>query len=487
MPKHLGPRRRLEVEALEDRTLLAAGLYTTLKRGVLSVTGTDGSDTIVLRQTWSGVTLDAGNEHRLYVGVTRVEVSGRGGNDKIYVDTRPVAGTRTRPVDAKVDGGSGNDTIITGAGTDTVTGGSGGDTISNDAGTDRIDGGDGPDRLYGGAGNDTIVGGSGEDLVSGGKGSDSVDGGAGDDWAYGGEGTDTVLGGAGDDYAEGGAGNDRVSGGSGNDWVIGGAGTDQLFGDAGNDMLDGGPGADSFDGGRGFDQYRNQVDDLIAQFDRSDVRDVRQGEAGTCVLLASLLAVTNTGVDLAARIRQVGAHQYSVPLFRPGTGWVQQTVYFDGVWTDNDPMLAAPGEAWVLIYQRAYLQEMGVRWNDPHTDRWTRIYGDKYQRADSAFTALTGDATWTGNDGRLSADHLQFIARATAGRHPVIALTKGSGLDRYGLIEGHAYAVLGVRGNQVTLRNPWGYDGPIRQGADDGVITVSWDVFRAAMMGYAIA
>ena len=146
------------------------------------------------------------------------------------------------------------------------------------------------------------VGGSGEDLVSGGQGNDSVDGGAGADWAYGGEGTDTVLGGAGDDYTEGGAGNDRVSGGSGNDWVIGGAGADKLFGDDGNDMLDGGPGADAFDGGRGFDQYRNQVDDLIAQFDRSDVRDVKQGEAGTCVLLASLL------VDLAvARVLGGGA------------------------------------------------------------------------------------------------------------------------------------------------------------------------------------
>jgi Ca2+-binding RTX toxin-like protein len=487
MTQPAGPHRSLELEQLEERTLLSSGVYTTLRGGVLTVTGTDGPDTIELRQTPAGVTLDVGREHRVYVGVSRIEVFGRGGNDKIYVDTTAIAKTRIRPVDAFVDGGTGNDTIVTGAGNDTVLGGAGADTISTGGGNDRIDGGDGPDRLYGGDGNDTIVGGRGDDLVSGGAGNDYVDGGAGNDWVYGGTGNDSVFGGTGNDYCDGGAGNDEVHGGDGDDWVIGGAGNDKLYGDNGNDRLDGGPGVDVFDGGPGFDIYHNEINDLIAQFDKSDVKDIKQGEAGTCVLLASLLAVTNSGVDLAARIRQVGRNTYSVPLFRPGTGWIRQTVYFDGTWTDNDPMLAAPGEAWVLIYQRAYLQEMGVRWSDPNTGEWTKRYGDDYQRADAALLALTGQARWTGNGGHWSSADVATIQKALHGHHPVVALTKGSYVERYGLIDGHAYAVLGVRGNQVTLRNPWGFDGPIRQGADDGIFTVSWAAFKAGMMGYTIA
>jgi len=140
-----------------------------------------------------------------------------------------------------------------------------------------------------------------------------------------------------------------------------------------------------------------------------------------------------------------------------------------------------------LIYQRAYLQEMGVRWNDPNTDQWAALYGSKYQRADSAFLALTGNADWHGNTGAMTAADLDTMQHATDARRPVITLTTSGGLSRYGLIDGHAYAVLAVRGNQITLRNPWGSDGPVLQGADDGVVTISWDVFKASMQGFTIA
>jgi Ca2+-binding RTX toxin-like protein len=364
------PHWPLALEQLEERTLLASGIYAALNDGVLTVVGTDGPDTIVVRQTPAGVTLDAGTEHHFYLDVSRADIFGVGGDDKIYVDTSAIAGTGIKPVDAFVDGGAGNDTIVTGAGNDTI------------------------------------------------------------------------------------------------------------FGGAGNDYLDGGP---------GFNIYHYDINDLIAQFDTSDVKDIRQGEAGTCVLLASLLAVTNGGVDMAARIQQVGPNTYSVPLFRSGAGWVQETVYFDGTWTVNDPMLADPSEAWVLIYQRAYLQEMGVRWSDPQTAEWAKRYGDEYQRADAGLLALTGQARWTGNDGRLSSTDLRWIHKELKSRHAVVALTKDSNVGRYGLIDGHAYAVLGVHGNQVTLRNPWGVDGPIRHASDDGVFTVSWDVFKAGIMGYTVA
>ena len=40
---------------------------------------------------------------------------------------------------------------------------------------------------------------------------------------------------------------------------------------------------------------------------------------------------------------------------------------------------------------------------------------------------------------------------------------------------------------KVPLRNPWGTDGPLKQGADDGLLTVSWDVFRATMQRFVTA
>ena len=74
---------------------------------------------------------------------------------------------------------------------------------------------------------------------------------------------------------------------------------------------------------------------------------------------------------------------------------------------------------------------------------------------------------------------------------PIVALTRDMDLSRYGLIEGHAYTVLGVTtdaaGTRVVLRNPWGNDGPLRQGPNDGVITVSWAVFSRTMQGFCVA
>ena len=172
---------------------------------------------------------------------------------------------------------------------------------------------------------------------------------------------------------------------------------------------------------------------------------------------------------------------------------MRQTVYFDGVWTDNDPMVADAGSAWVLIYQRAYLQEMGVRWSDPNQSQWADRYGDKFQRADSALTALTGASQWhAAGAGGLTRDDLADLKAAVAGRRPTILLTRAGDLDQFGLIDGHAYTVLAVNpdgrgGATVTLRNPWGSDGPVKQGADDGVITLSWDVVRGTTQGFVVA
>src|SRR5438093_9151265 len=76
MGKPFGPHRRLQVEPLEDRSLPAAGVTVTFHNGVLGVLGTDNADTIVIRQTPQGVTLDANGQQTSYAGVVRVVVDG---------------------------------------------------------------------------------------------------------------------------------------------------------------------------------------------------------------------------------------------------------------------------------------------------------------------------------------------------------------------------------------------------------------------------
>jgi hypothetical protein len=321
-----------------------------------------------------------------------------------------------------------------------------------------------------------------------------------------------LYGGAGNDTLYGGSGNDTLDGGAGNDKLYGGAGNDTLYGGSGNNTLDGGTGTDTFVGGSGFNVYHDDFSAAAVTGTKASANNVFQGKSGTCVILSSLAAVANDGVNLAARITKTGTNQYAVPLYRPGTGWVTQTVYFDGTWTDNDPMIASPGDAWVVIYQRAFLQEMGVRWTDPDQSQWANKYGDKFQHADSALVALTGSAQWHdasatvalartqlpgGTPGSaplesgMTSSDFNVLRAAVNGRHPTIALTMDTNLTAYGLIQDHAYTVLSVTttsaGTKVTLRNPWGTDGPKRQGADDGVITLDWSVFSRVMQGFCVA
>src|SRR5262249_53501443 len=154
--------------------------------------------------------------------------------------------------------------------------------------------------------------------------------------------------------------------------------------------LVGGTGTDVFNGGDGVDVFKNDFSHVNVPAVKPKAQDVGQGESGACVILASLAAGAADGTNLAARIQKVGANPDSVPLYRPGTGWIKQTVTFDGTWTDNDPMAADKNDAWVVIYQRAFLQEMGVNWNDANSNGWAARYGDDYQVANAGLVALTG-------------------------------------------------------------------------------------------------
>src|SRR5262245_6780398 len=79
---------RLQVEQLEQREVPAT---TALVNGVLQITGTDASETIIMRQTAAGrITAQIGTTTRTFTGVREVYVDARGGNDYVWLDTSPL-------------------------------------------------------------------------------------------------------------------------------------------------------------------------------------------------------------------------------------------------------------------------------------------------------------------------------------------------------------------------------------------------------------
>jgi hypothetical protein len=131
-----------------------------------------------------------------------------------------------------------------------------------------VDGGDGDDRLISGAGRQlALSGGNGVDTVDY---SDheqpvevSLDGVANDGGVEdaGAENVDVerIVGGKGNDVLTGSTGPNRLDGGPGNDVLDSSDGADVLLGAAGNDQLTGGGGVDTYDGGDG--------DDAVTAFD----------------------------------------------------------------------------------------------------------------------------------------------------------------------------------------------------------------------------
>ena len=154
------------------------------------------------------VTVSAFGLDQTYTGITRIVVYDAGsGVDYVQISAGVLSG-------ADLNGGIGDDTLTyLGSGVATLNGGDGNDLLISGTTGATLNGGSGNDRLLGGSGNDTLDGGTGDDTVSGGGGADTLTGG---------QGVDNVLGGAGDDLIIW-----RL--GDGLDTIDGNAGTNDLL------------------------------------------------------------------------------------------------------------------------------------------------------------------------------------------------------------------------------------------------------------------
>jgi Ca2+-binding RTX toxin-like protein len=282
------------------------------------VYGNGGNDTITL-----GLTDKTGVEPAL--PAIHGEAYGDAGNDtlKASPDFRDIAQPETY-----MEGGEGNDTLVSGNGTDELHGGNGNDTMQSFEGEDVVRGEGGDDSVSAGKEEPDA---NAADIVDGGPGFDQIpavdadysrgsdddvsvtndgvanDGEAGegdnvlsveklfifakDATAVGTAGNDDIFVDADSSLIRGLGGNDKLVAYDGNDVIEGGDGDDFLEGGFGNDVLDGGAGVDQFNGDRteanviaiGNDQIRardgnaEQVSCGIgsdsAQVDASDVVD----------------------------------------------------------------------------------------------------------------------------------------------------------------------------------------------------------------------
>ncbi|MGC9527948.1 MAG: calcium-binding protein [Limnospira sp.] len=214
--------------------------------------------------------LSAFNTDTALVGLTQVTLIGGGGDDSIRGAIGQFGDGQNL-----LDGGEGNDTILSFAAQDSVVGGGGDDLLSTNTSSDlttqgifsSLEGFAGGSTLDGGFGNDTLVAAFSSDSLFGGEGNDSLfgffsimDGGPGND-TLDGSGfvrtstvplTVSLFGGTGADFIIGASAtalSNVLDGGAGNDTIVFGSTSDTLLSASanmlGNDSISGG----SFDVG----------------------------------------------------------------------------------------------------------------------------------------------------------------------------------------------------------------------------------------------
>jgi Ca2+-binding RTX toxin-like protein len=150
-----------------------ASVKASIKKQVLTVTGTPSADTIALRlQAGAPDTLeiDVNADGSAELRFTRdrfntIVVNGAAGDDRLLIDQ--VNGVFTDTEATTLDGGNGADTLIGGYGPERLLGGNGNDFINGRLGSDLIDAGDGDDVFQWdpGDGSDVVNGGAGADRV----------------------------------------------------------------------------------------------------------------------------------------------------------------------------------------------------------------------------------------------------------------------------------------------------------------------------------
>jgi hypothetical protein len=377
-------------------------------------------------------------------------------------------------------------------------GGGGDDTFYGSTGRDVIVGGEGNDRLYGRNGNDHLEGGNGNDLGHGGNGNDVLIGGDGDDWLNGANGIDATDGGNGadtvisvDDSLE-----DRVDPGIGPDvlWVDQTNGlTDLVIGDTTQDIIRqvtgfANAGADRTLNGDRIPDPQTLPGDTYERFTNRPLfssqgpspEDLSQGALGDCWLLAGLgsIALADQSI-IKSHVTEFGDGTYGVLL--GNTFYRVDNDFAVAIQGDVRLQYTAPGlenSLWVAVIEKAYTHYR------TGANTFASIEGGFSFDVFPAF-GISPNRVWYDlmTDITLMSDTIKFMVDTNTA--PTIGFdVVGSGIP---IIAAHQYILLDYTVSPfsslvetITLRNPWGIDGPGSTPAsnndadfDDGIVTIT--------------
>jgi hypothetical protein len=358
-------------ETLENRSLFSV----SLSAGILTVTGTNLNDSIVLSKNGAGqvsVNDDGAVSNFSWASVNEIIVNTLNGNDTVNSQA-----AITKPM--VVHGGAGNDVFHGGGGNDSLFGGLGGiDYLYGGTGKDYIRGGTGENVIYGGIGNQTLIGGTGTNWIYcgtgnqyayGGPGENVIDGGTGTDTLEGGSGTGTnwITGGTGTQYLYGGWQSENVlTGGNGNqivyggysspsNWIYGGTGQQKLHGNGGGyNYVYGGTGNQQLFGGRGYNYLKGgNGNDVLVSIGTAN-NDTLTGGSGFDSYWLDSEASNSVNASLAELLC---GNVHRISSFYGGVsrnGWAAMAEPSDAgtqYWCGNDPLFAPAGPSQNDIYQ----------------------------------------------------------------------------------------------------------------------------------------
>ncbi len=262
---------------------LSLGIQLQLAPGIAGVQLAGTAPINVLDNTFNNAIFGNAGDNTITVTGGIDVVDGGAGNDRLIVDYHTATGTTTGDYTAgfaaaglgtvsinnasiehfTIFGGSGVNTLTTGAGNDyiqaageganTIVAGEGDNTIITGAGVDTITVGSGNDTILAGDGANTIIGTGGDKVITTGSGVDTITVTDGNNTIYAGDGANTITATDGDNVIFGGTGVDTVTTSGGNSYIDAGNGANTITSGAGNDTIVSGIDADTITSGAGND------------------------------------------------------------------------------------------------------------------------------------------------------------------------------------------------------------------------------------------
>ena len=147
MSRSTKTKKYLRFDRLEAREVPT---IVSMSNGLLTITGTDGADTITVKQTPTQTTVSGVTGSFETTEFSKIVISPGDGNDTVILDSPGFEVTKP----ARILAGDGNDTVHGGLAADFIDGQGGNDRLQGSGGADRIAGDTGDDLIYGNAGSD---------------------------------------------------------------------------------------------------------------------------------------------------------------------------------------------------------------------------------------------------------------------------------------------------------------------------------------------